>query len=112
MTVRAVSLAVPEEVFLRDTDRKRAKKGILGGTEEKVVFAKKIFLPYLDFTYRFLAEKGLLSKQMVMSEGRSTVLALREANFGFAAKLVELASILTGMKPTYGSVISGRDYTV
>src|SRR5438270_9669312 len=49
MTVRAVPLSVPEEVFLRDTDRKRAKKGILGGTEEKVAFDKKIFLPYLDF---------------------------------------------------------------
>ena len=112
MTVRAVPLAVPEEVFLRDTDRKRAKKGILGGTEEKVVFAKKIFLPYLDFTYRFPAEKGLLSKQMVMSEGRSTVLALREANFGFDPKLVELASILADMELDSASVINGVDSTV
>src|SRR2546427_13058373 len=79
MTVRVAPLVVPEEVFLRDTDRKRVKKGLLGGSEEKVVFAKVIFLPYLDFTYRFPAEKGLLSKQTVISEGRSTMLALREA---------------------------------
>jgi len=112
MTVRAVPLSVPEEVFLRDTDRKRAKKGILGGTEEKVAFAKKIFLPYLDFTYRFPAEKGLLSKQMVISEGRSTVLALREANFGFDSKLVELAPMLADMELDSASIINGVDSTV
>jgi len=94
MTVRVAPLVVPEEVFLRDTDRKRVKKGLLGGSEEKVVFAKVIFLPYLDFTYRFPAEKGLLSKQTVISEGRSTMLALREANFGFDPRLVALAPML------------------
>ncbi len=98
MTVRAVPLAVPEEVFLRDTDRKRAKKGLLGGTEEKIIFAKTIFLPYLDFTYRFPAEKGLVSKQTVISEGRSTILALREANFGFDPRLVALIPMLADRK--------------
>jgi hypothetical protein len=112
MTVRALPLAVPEEVFLRDTDRKRAKKGILGGTEEKVVFAKTIFLPYLDFTYRFPAEKGLVSKQTVISEGRSTVLALREANLGFDPRLVALASMLADMQEDSASVIMGVDSTV
>src|SRR3989475_3365235 len=114
LTVRAVPLLVPEEVFLRDTDRKRAKKGILGGTEERIVFAQKIFLPYLDFTYRFPAEKGLLSKQMVMSEGRSTVLALREANFGFDPRLVELAPMLADMEldSASASIINGVDSTV
>jgi len=112
MTVRAVPLAVPEEVFLRDTDRKRAKKGILGGTEEKVVFAKTIFLPYLDFTYRFPAEKGLVSKQTVISEGRSTILALREANFGFDPRLVALAPMLADMEEDSTSVVKGVDSTV
>ncbi len=105
MTVRAVPLAVPEEVFLRDTDRKRAKKGILGGAEERIVFAKKIFLPYLDFTYRFPSERGLLSKQIVMSEGRSTVLALREANFGFDPRLVEIAPMLADMEVNTSAII-------
>jgi hypothetical protein len=112
MTVRAVPLAVPGEVFLRDTDRKRAKKGILGGSEEKVVFAKTIFLPYLDFTYRFPAERGLLSKQTVISEGRSVVLALREANFGFEPRLVELAPTLADMEEDSASIINGVDSTV
>lgn len=112
MTVRAVPLAVPEEVFLRDTDRKRAKKGLLGGSEEKVVFAKTIFLPYLDFTYRFPAEKGLLSKQTVISEGRSTILALREANFGFDPKLLMFAPMLTEMELNSVSIIEGVDSTL
>ena len=58
MTVRVAPLVVPEEVFLRDTDRKRAKKGILGGAEEKVVFAKTIFLPYLDLPIVFQRKKA------------------------------------------------------
>lgn len=111
MTVRVAPLVVPEEVFLRDTDRKRAKKGLLGGSEEKVVFAKTIFLPYLDFTYRFPAEKGVLSKQTVISEGRSTILALREANFGFDPKLLALAPMLTEMELNSASIIEGVDST-
>ena len=112
MTIRAVPLAVAEEVLLRDTDRKRAKKGILGGTEEKIVFAKTIFLPFLDFTYRFLSEKGLLSKQTVISEGRSTVLALREANLGFDPSLVALAPMLSDMEEDSASIIAGVDSTI
>ena len=112
MTVRAVAMAVPEEVFLRDTDRKRAKKGLLGGEEERIVFAKTIFLPYLDFTYRFPAEKGLLSKQTVISEGRSTVLALREADLGFDPKLVALAPTLADIEEDSASIIRGVDSTV
>jgi len=112
MTVRAVPVVVPEEVFLRDTDRKRAKKGLLGGTEERIVFAKTIFLPYLDFTYRFPAEKGLVSTQTVISEGRSTVLALREANFGFDPRMVALAPMLTDMQEDSASIVKGVDSTV
>jgi hypothetical protein len=112
MTVRAVPMALPEEVFLRDTDKKRAKKGLLGGSEEKIVFAKTIFLPYLDFTYRFPAEKGLLSKQTVISEGRSTMLALREANFGFDPRLVALAPMVADMEEDFSSVINGIGSTV
>ena len=112
MTVRAAPLVVREEVFLRDTDRKRAKKGILGGEEEWVVFAKAIFLPYLDFTYRFPTEKGLLSKQTVISEGRSAMLALREANLGFDPRLIALAPTLAVMEEDSKSIIIGVDSTV
>ena len=112
MIVRVAPLAVPEEVFLRDTDRKRVKKGLLGGSEERIVFAKTIFLPYLDFTYRFPTEKGLLSKQIVITEGRSTMLALREANLGFDPRLVALAPMLVDMEEDSKSVVSGVDSTV
>jgi hypothetical protein len=112
MTVRAIPSAVPEEVFLRNTDRKRAKKGLLGGSQEKIVFAKTIFLPYLDFTYRFPAEKGLLSKQTVISEGRSTMLALREADLGFDPRLVELAPMLVEIDEGSTLLIDGVDSTV
>jgi hypothetical protein len=112
MTVRAVPLVLPEEVFLRDTNRKRAKKGLLGGSEERIVFAKTMFLPYLDFTYRFPAEKGLLSKQTVTSEGRSTMLALREADLGFDPRLVALAPMLIDLEANPGSVIDGVDSTI
>jgi len=111
MTVRAAPLTVPEEVFLRDTDRKRAKKGLLGGSEERIIFAKSIFLPYLDFTYRFPTEKGLLSKQIVISEGRSTMLALREANFGFDPTLVAIVPMLIDIEEDSKSIISGVDST-
>jgi hypothetical protein len=112
MTVRAVPLAVPEEVLLRDTDKKRTKKGLLGASEERVAFAKTIFLPYLDFTYRFPAQKGIFSKQTVISEGRSTMLALREADFGFDPRLVALAPMLVNLEADSGSVISGVDSTL
>src|SRR5207245_6624633 len=75
-------------------------------------FAKTIFLPYLDFTYRFPTERGLLSKQTVITEGRSTMLALREANLGFDPRLVALAPMLVDMKEDPKSVVSGVDSTV
>lgn len=111
MTVKAVPLAIGEEVFLRDTDRKRAKKGLFGDAEERIIFAKTMFLPYLDFTYRFPAEKGLVSKQTLVSEGRSTVLALREANLGFDPALVALTSMLVSMDEDSLSIINGVDST-
>lgn len=111
MTVRALPLAVPEEIFLRSTDRKRAKKGLLGGSEEKVVFARTIFLPFLDFTYRFPVEKGLMSKQTLSNEGRSTVLALREADLGFDPSLVTMVPMLTDVDESSILIIPGVDST-
>ena len=111
MTVRAIPLSVPEEVFLRDTDRKRAKKGLLGGSPERIAFAKTILLPYLDFTYRFPDQKGLMSKQTIVSEGRSTVLALREADLGFDPTLVALTSLLVDMEEDSILIVHGVEST-
>jgi len=112
LRIRALPLAVHEEVLLRDTDRRRSKKGLLGGTEERIVFAKTVFLPFLDFTYRFPAQKGLMSKETVISEGRSTVLALREADLGFDPKLVALVPLLGEMEDGSSLIIDGIDSTV
>ncbi len=112
MRIRALPLAVPEEALLRDTDRRRSKKGLLGGTEERIVFAKTIFLPFLDFTYRFPAQKRLMSKETVISEGRSTLLALREADLGFDPKLVSLIPLLGEMEDGSSSIIDGVDSTL
>jgi len=105
-------MTIPLEVFLRDTDRKRTKKGLLGGEQERTVFAKTIFLPYLDFTYRYPAEKRFLSKETVITEGRSTTLALREANFGFDPRLVSFVPLLTNMEEEQNSVVTGVESTV
>ncbi len=95
MTVRVAPLVVPEEVFLRDTDRKRAKKGILGGSEERVVFAKTIFLPYLDFTYRFPAEKGLLAPMLTdMQEDSSSIVTGIDSTVIVSERLAELKNLL------------------
>jgi len=63
-------MLVPESVVQHDAEKKRVKKGILGGSEEKFVFGKTLYLPYLDFTYQYSTEKGFLSKQSVLAQGR------------------------------------------
>ena len=78
--VKALPMLVPESVVQQDAEKKRVKKGILGGSEEHFVFGKTLYLPYLDFTYRYSTEKGFLSKQNVLTQGRSAVMALREVN--------------------------------
>ncbi len=110
--VKALPLLVPEEVFQRDAEKKRVKKGILGGSEERVIFARTLYLPYLDFTYQYPEEKGLLSKQTVLSQGRSVVMALREVNFGFYPELVTLVPQLADMESDSTSVVQGVDSTV
>ena len=111
-TVRALPLLVPEDVFQRDVEKKRAKKGILGGLEEKVDFARTLYLPYLDFTYQFSTEKGFLSKQTILDHGRSVVLALREVDFGFYPELAALVPQLADMESDSNAIIKGVDSTV
>ncbi len=110
--VKALSSLVPDDVFQRDAEKKRIKKGILGGSEERVIFAKTLYLPYLDFTYQYSTEKGFLSKQTILSQGRSVVMALREVNFGFYPEMAALAPQLTEMESESNSLIQGVDSTV
>src|SRR2546426_11259052 len=105
-------MLVPESVVQQDAEKKRVKKGILGGSEEHFVFGKTLYLPYLDFTYQYSAEKGLLSKQSVLAQGRSTVMALREVNLGFYPELISLLPQLADVEPDSGSVVRGVDSTI
>ena len=103
---------MPETVLQQDAEKKRAKKGILGASEERSLFEKTLYLPYLDFTYQFLSEKGLFSKQSVLGRGRSVVMALREVDFGFAPELVAFAPQLVELESDSGSIVQGVGSTV
>ncbi len=112
MIVRALPMLVPESLVQRDAEKKRVKKGILGGSEERFVFGKTIYLPYLEFTYQYSTEKGFLSKQSTLAQGRSVVLALREVNLGFYPELISIMPQLAEAEPESGSVVQGVDSTI
>ena len=112
VTVKALPMLVPESVVQQDAEKKRVKRGILGGSEERFVFGKILYLPYLDFTYQYSTEKGFLSKRSIIGQGRSVVIALREVNLGFYPELVSLAPQQAEMESDSGSVIQGVDSTI
>jgi hypothetical protein len=110
--IKALPMLVPESMVQRDAEKKRVKKGILGGSEERFVFGKTLYLPYLEFTYQYSAEKGFLSKQNVLVQGRSVVMALREVNLGFYPELLSVMHQLADVEPEPGSVVQGLDSTI
>ncbi len=110
--IKALRMLVPEGVVQQDAEKKRVKKGILGGSEERIVFGKVLYLPYLDFTYQYPTKKGFLSKQSTIGQGRSVVMALREVNLGFYPELISLVPQLTDIEPDSGSVVQGADSTI
>jgi len=110
-SVRALPLLVPEEALVREAEKKRIKRGFLGGTEERYLFQNTVYLPYLEFSYRYSAKKGLVSKQMVIQEGRSAVLALKEVDLGFQPELLELTSQVSEEELDPRSVVVGVDST-
>ncbi len=104
---RVLQMLVPENVLMREVERKRVKRGLLGGSEEKVNFAKTIYLPYLDFRYRYSAEKGFLSKRTVLDEGRSFTLALRELDLGFDPNIAGVPQQLVTVELSSSAVVPG-----
>jgi len=112
VVVKGLPMLVPESVVQHDAEKKRVKKGILGGSEERFVFGKTLYLPYLDFTYQYSTEKGFLSKQSVLAQGRSAVMALREVNLGFYPELISLLPQLADVEPDSGSVVRGVESTI
>src|SRR5690242_20324739 len=105
-------MLLPESAIQEDAEKKRVKRGMLGGSEEKFVFGKILYLPYLEFTYQYSTEKGFLSKQNVLAQGRSAVMALREVNLGFYPELVSLLPQLAEVDANPGSVVQGVDSTI
>jgi hypothetical protein len=105
-------MLLPESVVQEDAEKKRVKRGMLGGSEERFVFGKTLYLPYLEFTYQYSTEKGFLSKQNVLAQGRSAVMALREVNLGFYPELVSLLPQVVDIEADSGSVVQGVDSTI
>ena len=97
-------MLMPESVVQQSAEKKRVKKGILGGSEERFVFGKTLYLPYLEFSYQYSTAKGFLSKQ--------SVLALREVNLGFYPELISFLPQLVDVEPDSGSVVRGVDSTI
>jgi hypothetical protein len=112
MIVKSLPMLVPESIVQQDAEKKRVKKGILGGSEERFVFGKTLYLPYLEFTYQYSTEKGFVTKQSVLGQGRSAVMALREVDLGFYPELVSLLPQLTDIELDSSSVVQGIDSTI
>ena len=112
MIVKALPMLAPEGAVQHDAEKKRVKKGILGGSEERFVFGKTLYLPYLHFTYQYATEKGFLSKKIGLGRGTSVVIALREINTGFDPELVSLTPQLVDIELDPGSVVQGVDSTI
>jgi hypothetical protein len=110
--VKALPMLVPETTLQHDAEKKRVKRGILSDSEERRVFEKLLYLPYLDFTYQYPAQKGFLSKQPFIGQGRSVVLALREVDLGFYPDLAALAHQLVDTDAESDSIVQGIDSTV
>lgn len=104
-------MLVPESLVQQDAEKKRVKRGMLGGSEERFVFGKILYLPYLEFTYQYSNEKGFFSKQSVLAQGRSAVMALREVNLGFYPELISLFPQLVDIEADSGLVVQGVDST-
>src|SRR5438309_7976284 len=105
-------MLVPESIVQQDAEKKRVKKGVLGGSEERFVFGKTLYLPYLEFSYQYSTAKGFLSKQSVLAQGRSAVMALREVNLGFYPELISFLPQLVDVEPDSGSGVRGVESTI
>src|SRR5437899_3448758 len=105
-------MLVPESIVQQDAEKKRVKKGILGGSEERFIFGKTLYLPYLEFSYQYSTAKGFLSKQSVLAQGRSAVMALREVNLGFYPELISLLPQLADVEPDSAASLQGVDSTL
>jgi hypothetical protein len=112
IVIKALPMLVPESVLQRSAEKKRIKEGILGESDEQRVFEKTLYLPYLDFTFQYSAERGFLSKRTVLARGGSIVLALREVDLDFCPELVSLKPLMVDIRSESDSVVQGVGSTV
>jgi len=123
--VRALPMLVSESMLQHVAEKKRIKEGIMDEVDEERVFQKTLYLPYLDFTYQYTAEKGLFfSKRfslpkrfsfprgIVQAKGRSITLALREVDIDFYPELAALAPLMIEIRSPTDSIVQGVDSTV
>ena len=89
LTARILPLSIPEVVFRDEVERRRAKGGVLRGSVEKVISGKTLYLPYLEFSYRYSVRKGFISKHSVIHEGKSVIIDVSEIDFGFQPELLQ-----------------------
>src|SRR5712692_8158497 len=89
LTARILPLSIPEVVFRDEVERRRAKGGVLRGSVEKVISGKTLYLPYLEFSYRYSVRKGFISKHPVIHEGKSVIIDVSEIDFGFQPELLQ-----------------------
>src|SRR5712692_2421653 len=89
LTARILPLSIPDVVFRDEVERRRAKGGVLRGSVEKVISGKTLYLPYLEFSYRYSVRKGFISKHPVIHEGKSVIIDVSEIDFGFQPELLQ-----------------------
>jgi hypothetical protein len=112
IVIKALPMLVPESLLQHSAEKKRFRKGILNEFDEQKIFEKTLYLPYLDFTYHYVAEKGFLSKRTAQAKGRSIMLALREVDLDFYPELSALAPLMMDIRFNSDSVVQGVDSTV
>src|SRR5437867_1193773 len=88
LTAKILPLLIPEVVFKDEVEKRRAKGGVLRGSVERVISGKTLYLPYLEFSYRYSVRKGFISKHSVIREGKSVIIDLSEIDFGFQPELL------------------------
>ena len=76
-----------------------------------MVSEKTLYVPYLEFSYRYSARKGFISKHTVIHEGRSVVIGLPEIDFGFQPEILQKLPDIKKSDIGMSEVLSGADST-
>ena len=109
--VRILPLLIPEVVLRDELEKRRAKGGVLRGSVERVVSEKTLYVPYLEFSYRYSAREGFISKHTVIHESRSVVIGLSEIDFGFQPEILQKLPEIKKSDIGLSEVLSGADST-